>query len=1015
MKNRMIGVMAAWAVLAAAPAWTQEVSKAPVPAWVVQASPVTPSAQAEDAPIRILAVDDQVRFDDQGVHTYSLRRSQVMNRQGLPYVSAVNAVWSPSHETVEVHAIRIIRGDQVIDVLADQSFEVLRRENRLESAMLDGRLTATLQPRDIRVGDIVESVFTIHDTGGVLAPHREHLASLGGGLTIEDYRLRVTWPAGQTLNAAATAPWADVRPRRVGDDWVFEVKGRGLEPEQMPENAPGRFLIRRLSQFSDFADWRAPSVLMAPLYAKGATLEQNSPLLARIEAIKATHVSQIDQAAAALRLVQDEVRYLALSMGEGGYVPTPADEVWRSRYGDCKGKTVLLLALLHGLGVQAEAVMVSTTSGDGLPDRLPAIGWFDHVLVKATIDGRTYWMDGSSIGDRRLEDMTPPSYRWALPVRAQGAMLEPIEQPPAHVPTNELIAEADLSGGLDAEGGVVFSAVYRGAVALLMRERISAIPRDQLQTLMTSNNDDAQAIRVDTVDTRYDEDANIFYLTLKGTGRQSWVNGVGGGRIMALPEAKLSIPYEDERTGLLAAYKDTPYALVHPFLSRGVYRYKLPGNGEGFSLEGGDQTVEGGGYRMERRATLEDGLVEVVVTTTSLSSEISAADMAEARTRAKSFTSPMLRLRAPASYVATAGDRARLDAGDSDPADLVKRAERLAERGDDQGALALYDAAIEAEPDNIEALRGRGESRLATFDYAGARADFDRAVDLDPADIDAVVGQGQVARAEGRHADAVVSFSVALRLDPSDVTALSSRGASYYQIGRWDRSLADYRALKTALPTSDVGLLGELRALTRLGRTDEARTIIKTKLETVPGNYVALRQLTKLDKAQSLPALDAGLAASPDNLDLLALRAETRALSGDATGARADFAAMRAQAGDDTRMMNGVCWSQAVAGFDPEQTLADCDVAARAGEAAFIDSRALALLQLERFEDAKIAYDQALAVNPRLGASLYGRGLARLALGDAEGEEDLRRARTQNIDVAEDFAVFEARHPRPVN
>ena len=90
------------------------------------------------------------------------------------------------------------------------------------------------------------------------------------------------------------------------------------------------------------------SRLMAPLYEEGAKLEPDSPLLAEIERIRAAHDTPAARAAAALRLVEDEVRYLALSMGDGNYVPMSADEVWRSSYGDCKGKTVLLLALLKG-------------------------------------------------------------------------------------------------------------------------------------------------------------------------------------------------------------------------------------------------------------------------------------------------------------------------------------------------------------------------------------------------------------------------------------------------------------------------------------------------------------------------------------------------------------------------------------------------------------------------------------------------------------------------------------------
>jgi transglutaminase-like putative cysteine protease len=53
----------------------------------------------------------------------------------------------------------------------------------------------------------------------------------------------------------------------------------------------------------------------------------------------------VARAEAALALVQDRVRYVALAMGAGGYVPADAAETWSRRYGDCKGKTALLLVV----------------------------------------------------------------------------------------------------------------------------------------------------------------------------------------------------------------------------------------------------------------------------------------------------------------------------------------------------------------------------------------------------------------------------------------------------------------------------------------------------------------------------------------------------------------------------------------------------------------------------------------------------------------------------------------------
>ncbi len=352
-------------------------------------------------------------------------------------------------------------------------------------------------------------------------------------------------------------------------------------------------------------------------------------------------------------------------------------------------------------------------------------------------------------------------------------------------------------------------------------------------------------------------------------------------------------------------------------------------------------------------------------------------------------------------------------------ADLITRAERLSGAGDTAGALALLDAAIEREPDNAEARRARGEVRVAARDFDGARADYDHAVDLDPADKAATLGQGLTAYYQGKYSEAVVSLSVALRLDPSDQTALTARAASYHQLGRWDRALADYRAFNAASPDSPFGAYGEMRALVRLNRNDEARAILTNRLTRDPTDSAGLEVLVQIEKAAgkpeaALPALDRALAAAPDASGLLSTRGQVRALTGDADGARSDFAAMRAADPNDPNIRNNVCWAQALAAFDLELALADCDLALSAGEAAYIDSRAMVLLQLGRYDEAKAEYERALSITPDLPASIYGLGLTRLALGDAGGAEDLARARARDIDVAEDFAVFQAHNPELV-
>lgn len=1020
MFGRLFAAVAASFAMLATAASAQDVERAPAPAWVASAPAEAPTPATGDAALRILAIDHQIHFDAEGTHTYTFQRFQVLTRQGLSSVGTVNLEWSPPRERVEVHGLNIIRDGQTIDVLAGQEFETLRRENNLESAMMDGQLTATLQPRDLRVGDILELAFTLHDTKGVLAPHLESFEGIGSGQSVDHYRLRATWSDEHPIRVMASSPWAEVQPRRDGSGWLYEVEARNLTPERVPGDLPVRLTLSRTVQFTDFGSWADASSMMAPLYEAGSTLEDGSPLLAEIERIRAGNDTDAGRAMAALRLVEDQVRYLALAMGEGNYVPMSADEVWRSRYGDCKGKTVLLLALLKGLGIEAEATLVSTNWGDGLDAQLPLLAWFDHVIVRATVNGESYWMDGTGIGDRALEGLVPPPYRWGLPVRAGGAALEPIVQPPLTVPQNEVVVDIDATAGIDADAGLAFDIIYRGDFATAMRSQLGTIPPDQLETMLKARwGAGDSGVTIDTVETRYDEPSNELHLLMRGATRMSWING-SAGRVMAFPESAIVLPSSPERTGVLAGFSGQPYAISHPAMSRSAYRVTLPHGGRGFQLEGGDQVLEGGGYRIVRHGALENGVASVVVTVTSLVPEVTAEEMATARTRAENASSLPLRLRAPVDYVATAGDAARQQPGSSDTADLIARAGRLSAAGDRDGALALLDAAIDREPDNAAAVRARGQARAAVRDFDGARTDFDHAVDLDPADQAATVGQGMAAYGQGQYGDAVVSFSVALRLDPSDGSALSARAATYYQLGRWDRALADYRAFKTSVPDSAFAAFGELASLTHLGRGDEARALISARLESDPTDATALDALARLERqagapAAVLPALDRAISAAPDAENLLSLRGQVRVAAGDADGARSDFAALRNLDLNDPNVANNVCWAQAITGFDLELALSDCDRALAAGEAAYIDSRAMVLLQLGRYAEARADYERAVAAAPNQSASVYGLGMARLALGDEGGRDDLVRARGLDIDVAEDFATFEARHPELVN
>ncbi|MGA3156367.1 MAG: DUF3857 and transglutaminase domain-containing protein [Steroidobacteraceae bacterium] len=86
------------------------------------------------------------------------------------------------------------------------------------------------------------------------------------------------------------------------------------------------------------------------------------------------------QAEALYRWVSGNIRYVAIFLGTGSYVPHSADEILKSRYGDCKDHVALLQALLGAKGIASSPAIVNGSMGYAWP-RVACLATFNHVVT----------------------------------------------------------------------------------------------------------------------------------------------------------------------------------------------------------------------------------------------------------------------------------------------------------------------------------------------------------------------------------------------------------------------------------------------------------------------------------------------------------------------------------------------------------------------------------------------------------------------------------------------------------
>jgi transglutaminase-like putative cysteine protease len=802
---------------------------------VIAAERPDTTARAGENAIKVLLADGQVRFGPDGDEYYVESEFRLNSAAALQVVGALSPTWDPRTETLTLHRFDIVRGGQVIDLLdGGKKVTVVRREKDLELATIDGRLTAVVQPEGVQVGDVIDIAFTLKRHDPVLKGLSQGIEPIRFVGVADHVRLRVLWPTAKPIRwritDATLAP--TVRTTSAGSELTLDL--RNYEIPKPPNDAPSRFGDLDELEFTEFQDWAGISALMAPLYAKAETLAPDSPVRLEAKRIADASPDLKARAEAALRLVQDQVRYAFIGPELGGFTPADADVTWTRRFGDCKGKTVLLVTLLRELGIEAQPVMVNTLGGDGLDRRLPTLN-FNHVLVRARIGGKDYWLDATRQGDRALDDIQTPQFHWGLPVQASAAQLVRLEPAPLARPEFESLLRIDASAGVDAPAVVHAERLFRGDDAVLWQTTLSAAGRDEADRALR----DYWRRRLSWVDVKsvsyaFDDASREMRFVMDGAGPLDWFKS-GTEQSFRIDDSSLG--YDASFTRDPGPDQDAPYRVLYPTFNQWTVVLTLPDKGRGFGVvESQDVDVTLAGVRYQRRTRMQDGVVTMVATDQSIEPEFPATEAA----------ADAAALRKLASVdVAVARDMPAPGLGEAEASDSLPT------------------------PTDAAGFNLRGAAFFGRHDYVHAIADFAQAAKLDPTSAKYAYNLGAAHAANGQDDLALADLDRALRLNPTDTMALVGRARLHLQLG--DAALArdDFEAAAKAAPAgADEIRQRELYALEAAGRYDVAVTvydglIAKTPTAQLYHDRCWERAKSGQDLAAALADCDAALGCRP--------------------------------------------------------------------------------------------------------------------------------------------------------
>ena len=786
-------------------------------AWI---APAPEAATTEDNPPLLQIIDQQTRIADGGTWSYHELATRALSADILARIGTISIGWQPFQGDLIVHRVDIIRGGQRIDILkAGQKFTVIRREEMLEQLQMDGKLTATLQVEGLRVGDTLDVAYSVTSKDPVLKGSVQTAAmAVTDPFKVGFARVRFLWPTGAPIKWKAYPIGIAVAQSDKGGWHELTFTLPAPKQPDLPADAPQRFRRPPLVEATSFADWSAVSTVTAPLYETTGLIAADSPLAVEVARINASESDPEKRAAAALALVQDRVRYFANAMNDGNYTPQAPAQTWSIGYGDCKAKTLLLLAILHELGIEAEAMVANIGLGDLVVERLPTLGAFNHIFVHAIIGGTDLWMDGTGRGSRLDDLRDPPPFHWVLPVRSSGAALTELPFRAPARPTRLVSLDIDASAGIDLPAPFEATVTLRGGYADSLRAAAAQMDKEKLTQLALLTLGGAAgpwAIPV-TPKISFDAAAGTATVTVNGITPIAWRHQDHRYRYSP-PSAISGLTLGGERAR--AAWKDIPVATAGPSHTLVTTRIQLPDDGRHLVLEG-DQTLDldVAGRRLVRKAVLAGGVLTIEDRATTSGVEMVAADMPPARAKLAAAQNRLLRL-------ATNSDYPPLYAQIRE----AQRAHKL------DRVTALYTTWIADKPDDVDRYLARAGFYQASFQWHEALADWDKAVGLDGKAAN-LLGRAALLERLGEKKKAVADYKAALTLEPESKRSIERLGLLEIDAGQ---KAAALETVDTHLATADEDkpdwLVIKAQLLARAHDTDAALAALDEAIATKPG------------------------------------------------------------------------------------------------------------------------------------------------------------------------------------
>jgi tetratricopeptide (TPR) repeat protein len=379
----------------------------------VELGPLIRAAHARplpgDVPAEVLLDLTATEVHENGLsRTLRQRVTRVATTAGARQVASHAVRFNPDRQVLQIRAARVHRpGGEVFH----SALQLEQDGNEPWAGLWYDIRTRVIRFAGLRPGDVVEIEYLLEDVAqrNLFADYFGDLVYLQEELPVRRFAYVLVTPGKRRFYFRhPRRPGVRHEARERGETRVYSWTARDLPRIVVEPSMPGWSEVSDYIHASTYRDWdevvRWYRGLIRP------QLRATTAVSAQARRLTRGLTAERDKIRAIHNYVAKTTRYVGLEFGIHSYKPYAAAQVLARKFGDCKDKAALMVALLGEVGVPAELVLVRTRDRGRVETTPASLAPFNHAVVY--LPGQRLYVDATEEFAGTTE----------LPLQDQGVM-----------------------------------------------------------------------------------------------------------------------------------------------------------------------------------------------------------------------------------------------------------------------------------------------------------------------------------------------------------------------------------------------------------------------------------------------------------------------------------------------------------------------------------------------------------------------------------------------------------------